>query len=379
MDLLYIVGCCGLQHPQRLFVYQQNHFMICKRHPIILCFVLFCSMNDIIAQPADYTQWWNARLSANPAYTGQGIEKHRGQFLYQTRSYNDTLSMQTIYASFEYRVDFLNTKKGYGLVLTREHPFSLGFGLMAERRFSNHSWYPYLMAGGSISAIYGFSKNSTITLGLQPAYYEAAGYYPYPEFLTLSLSDTVVLPGHAPFRKFSLNAGVHLGIGKMDCWADDLLHRFEAGIAVYNAFMDYRTLMPDVHPGRQIHAHAGGLLPAGQKLGLVPRVFYLYEGQSLYNIGLTVIHRRHFGMADRLRLVALYRSTGHLAVGGGVRVYGRPGRTFSADIEVSRDFLLKSTQTGWHRTAWEIALVLKPLKKCWSLDDCSGTYQYETF
>jgi hypothetical protein len=331
------------------------------------------------AQPANYTQWWNARLSVNPAFTGQGIETHRGQFLYQTRTYSDTLTMQTAYASVEYRFDFLNTNKGYGLVLNREHPISLGFGLMAERRFSAHAWYPYLIAGASMSAMYGFSESSTLSIGLQPVYYEAAGYYPYPAYLAETLSDTIVLPGHAAFRRFSLNAGIHIGTGKMDCWADDLLHRFEAGIAVLNAFLDYRTLMPDVHPGRQIQAHAGGLLPAGRKVGIVPRILYIYEGQSLYNAGLTILHRRHFGMADRLRLVVLYRNTGHLAIGGGIRIYGRQGRTFSADIEVSRDFLLHNNNSGWHHTAWEIGLVLKPLKKCWSLDDCSGAYQYETF
>ena len=82
--------------------------------------VLLAFGKSTIAQPFQPGQWWNARLGTNPAYTGWMVEKWRAGGILQVREYQDTLQQQTLSFSAEYKIDLLNTHKGYGLVLEKE-------------------------------------------------------------------------------------------------------------------------------------------------------------------------------------------------------------------------------------------------------------------
>jgi len=351
-----------------------------RQKTILLALILILEANNFLCcQPAAYTQWWNTPQQENPAFTAMGIEKYRGQGLYQSRSYGDSLILNTLYLSAFYRFDFENAKKDYGFVVPRSNPLSIGISIFSERRFTDTTQYPYAIIGASFDFLVGFGNANTLAIGIQPYWFNSEGYYPVSE-IYFQGNDTL-LPGHSPHKNFGVNAGILLGIKKMDCWTDDQLHRFEIGIAFYRMSMPYRTSMRDIYPGKEIHAHAGYLLPLSQKLGMVLRTSWLYEGQHLYNGGLSLIYRRHFTIADRFRMGLYYNHTHHLALTAGFRIYTPKTTTLSLDLEMSRDFALKNeiNMKPWHKKAWEIALIIKPIKKCWSLDNCSRAYQYEEF
>jgi len=351
-----------------------------KRRTILLALIFILEAKSYLSsQPAAYTQWWNAPQQENPALTAFGIEKYRLDGVYQTRSYENAPNLNTLYLSASYRFNFENTNKEYGLVVPRSNPLSIGIGIFSERRFADTTQYPYAIIGASFDILAGFGGTNTLAVGLQPYWFESEGYYPVSKIYFQS-NDTL-LPGHSPHKKFGVNVGILLGINKMDCWTDDQVHRFEIGMAIYRLSMPYRTLIPDIHPGKEIHSHAGYLLHLSQKLGMVFRTSWIYEGQHLYNGGFSLIYRRHFAFADRFRMGIYYSNTYHLSLTAGFRIYTPKTSTLSLDLEMSRDFALKNQQNmiPWHQNAWEIAFIVKPIKKCWSLDNCSRAYQYEGF
>lgn len=333
------------------------------------------------AQVADYTLFRQASAWLNPALSGTGPEKWRLAGLMQWRSVNDTLSHRNQLISVEYRFDFSKEHRDYGLVLNRRYPMALSLGLFSEQRFSSHYWYPYHRMGLSVNAmIFSEAGAHVLAFSLRPVFYEAAAYTPISQTVLTPFADST-MPGHARERFFTTDAGVVLGWDKMDCWSDDQAYRWEAGLCVSNFTMKQQPRWPDVHPRREYHAHAGVLWEWGQKWGWVIRGLYSNNGESFYHPTLTLLYRRHFSLADRFRFSAGYRSSGHLSLSGGFRVYGSGRQTLSADLEIAHDLPLKDQDLlwPWHRRAWEVSLIIKPIRKCWGMDNCSGTYQYESY
>ncbi len=340
---------------------------------------VFLSM-IVSAQPSEYSLFRQAAAWLNPALTGTGLEVWKFSGLNQWKTVNDTLSHRNLLVSAEYRLDFSKTSKNYGLVVERRHPLALSLGLLGERRFSSHIWYPFQRTGLAINAML-FSEASLhlLALSLRPVFYEAAAYTPVATVKVSPFADSL-MPGHSRERLFTADAGLLLGLGKMDCWADDQAYRFEVGMSVLNITMAQQAHRPDVHPGREYHLHAGSLIELSREWGCVVRGMFMNDGESFAQGGFTLLYRRHWSVADRLRAGIAYRDSGHLSLSGGFRMYGTSRQTFSADIELSHDFPLKGRQKlwPWHIKSWEISLIIKPLKKCWGMDNCTGSYQFET-
>ncbi|MGC8864505.1 MAG: hypothetical protein ACP5O2_02175 [Bacteroidales bacterium] len=337
--------------------------------------------NYLHAQVSDYTLFRQASAWLNPALTGTGPEKWKLTALLQRRTVNDTLSHQNQLFAADYRFDFFRQRRDYGLVLNRRYPVALSVGIFSERRSSTHYGYPYHRMGLAISGmVFSEAETHVLAFSLRPVFHESAPYTPITQ-TTLSPFTDSIMPGHAHERLFTADAGIILGWGKMDCWTDDQAYRWELGFSVLNLTMKQQTRRPDVHPGREYHAHVGVLWEWGQKWGWVLRGLYINNGEKFYHPTLTLLYRRHFSMVDRLRFTLGYRSSGHLSVSGGFRVFGSGRQTLSADLELAHDFPLKNQNIiwPWHKSAWEISLIIKPIRKCWGLDNCSGTYQYESY
>ncbi|MEJ5302220.1 MAG: hypothetical protein HPY80_01135 [Bacteroidales bacterium] len=350
-----------------------------KRLWVFIAFALM--MQVALSQPSEYSLFRSAASWLNPALTGTGLETWKLSGLMQSRSVNDTLSHSNQLWAVEYRFDFSRVKKSYGLVIERRHPMSLSLGFFSERRTSDYHWYPYHRLGLALNAqVFSESGLHLLALSVRPVYYTAAAYIPVSSISLSPFTDSI-LPGHPPERFFTADAGVVLGFYKMDCWADDQAYRWELGMSVHNVTLEQQTQRPDVHPGREYLFHAGSLIELNKAWGCVAKGMYMHYGESFYQGGINLIYRRHMSLSDRWRVGMAYRSSRHLTLSGGFRIYGTSRHTLSADLELSHDFPLKEKNTlwPWHRQAWEISLIIKPIKKCWGLDNCSGDYQFETY
>ena len=346
----------------------------------ILSVICHVAVDSLLAQPVFYSQYYRAQMMLNPALTGMSPEKWRITGLLQQKAFDTTLTHSTKMIFAEYRFQLNNKYKGYGLVVEDNTPLSFGIGLGSEWRNSPYAWHQFVSAYGSLALHYRPGKQTVISIGVQPGVFEGAGYYPVTSALYNTSPDSMVLPGR-PYRlHFDYNAGILFGAGLMDCWKEDQLYRLMIGAGIYHMKREYRLPAGDQLPGKEIHAHASYLIEVNNRIGIIPRVLYMYEGESNYQAGAAFLYRRHWGNFDRLRVGLAYKSGQYLAASGGFRIYGGNDKTLSADIEVSYDFALKDqTNTGLYHRAFEISLIISPLKKCWSQSECSGTYQLESF
>lgn len=334
----------------------------------------------VSGQPSEYSLFRQAAAWLNPALTGTGLETWKFSGLMQWKTVNDTLNHRNQLVSAEYRFDFLKATKKYGLVIERRYPLALSLGLFSERRFSNHRWYSFHRMGLALNAmLFSEAGHHLLALSLRPVFYEAAAFTPVAAVRVSPFADSL-MPGHAPERLFTADAGILLGLGKMDCWADDQTYRWELGLSVLNMTMARQASRPDVHPGREYHIHMGSLIELSRAWGWVVRGMYLNYGENFAQGGMVLLYRRHFSMADRFRVGMAYRSSHHLSLSGGFRIFGTARQTLSADLELSYDLPLQDQHElwPWHHNSWEISLTIKLLKKCWGLDNCSGNYQLES-
>ncbi len=340
---------------------------------------LISSMFAVRAQSVFYSQYYRAQMMLNPALTGSTPEKWRFTGLWQSKTFDTTLSHSTKLLFAEYTFSFRNKYRGYGLVTEDKTPITFGFGLGSEWRDSPLSWHKFVSAYGSLAIHVRPSTESMISVGVQPGVFEGAGYYPIQQS-NYSPFDTLILPGRQYRLHFDYNAGIVVGFGKMDCWIEDQQYKFMLGASAYHLNRAYRMPLDDHLPGKELHAHISYLWDVNNKIGLIPRIMYLYEGQHLAQGGVVALYRRHFGNFDRLRMGLAYKSDNQLSASAGVRFYGSKDKTLSADLEISYDYLIGAQTTPRiYKNAFEISLIISPLTKCWSQSECSGTYQLESY
>lgn len=351
-----------------------------KQKFVNLFIVIFlCCATASKGQSVFYSQYYRAQMMLNPAFTGSSPEKWRVMGLLQSKTFDTTLTHSTKLIAAEYTLSFQNKYKGYGLVVEDKTPITLGLGLVSEWRNSPLSWHQFVSAYGSMAIHYRPSNQSVISLGFQPGIFEGSGYYPIQNSAYTPF-DTLLLPGRRYRLHFDYNAGIVLGIGKMDCWIEDQPYRFMIGASAYHLNRDYRMPLDDHLPGKELHGHISYLWEVTNKIGLVPRIMYLYEGQHKAQGGMLALYRRHFGNFDRLRFGLAYKSDNQLSASAGIRFYGSKDKTLSADIEISYDYLVGAqTYPTIYKNALEISIIISPLTKCWSQSECSGTYQLESY
>lgn len=344
--------------------------------------IIFLMMNQLlIAQSVLYSQYRRVDMSLNAALTGMTPGTWQAQALWQNRGFGPDTSQNTYLLQGSYRFDFRGlSDKGYGLRIAYEDKYSIAVGAMAEIRRADDYREQFTSAYGSIALQLKTGRNGIISIGAQPGFFLQPSYYPVTSANVLLYNDTVYMPGTPKATKFDINAGILYGFGRMECWNDDQMYRFQIGLAGSHLAEPWmRDSLPRV-PGREIRVHTSYLWEITRTWGAIPSFLFQYADEKHLQAGVSIIYRKHFSNIDRIRAALFCQTTGHLTPAFGMRFYWGDHTTYGVDMEISYDISLRDQQpNGWHNRGLEISVKFGPISRCWSADPCSGAYQYESY
>ncbi|PKP24632.1 MAG: hypothetical protein CVU06_04775 [Bacteroidetes bacterium HGW-Bacteroidetes-22] len=344
--------------------------------------VSFLLMNQLLtAQSVLYSQYRRVDMALNPALTGMTPGAWQAEALWQNRSFGSDTTQNTYLLQGSYRFDFRGVSdKGYGLRIAYEDKYSIAIGVLAELRRATNYREQFTSAYGSVAMQMKTGRNGILSIGAQPGFFMQPSYYPVTTTSAELYNDTIYMPGTPKATKFDVNAGILYGQGKMECWNDDQLYKFQIGLAAGHLTEPWmRDSLPRV-PGREIRAHASYLWEINRTWGAIPSLLFQYADEKHLQAGVSMIYRKHFSYLDRIRGALFYQTTGHLTPALGMRFYWGNRATYGLDMEISYDISLHDQQPyGWHSRGFEISLKFGPISRCWSADPCSGAYQHESY
>lgn len=319
--------------------------------------IAYIICNTTFGQPEMYSQFYGADLRLNPALTGLIHRNWQIGELYQGNKNNNDLKTTTncFYAELAY--DIVRSKGHYGMVIREKTNTMFGIGFMNEFRSSENEDMNFMSDFFSIAVHRKIFSTSNISIGFQPG-----------------------LVRTKDGNKFDMNFGLLYGLKKADCWIGDQIFRYQAGVSLYSFNQAFSTGSDTSYTKpKNIQAHAGMLIEVKDKLGIVPRAYYLYEGNHNYNLGATLIYRVHYAFIDRIRAGLHYVSSNHLVCSGGFRLYTRGKETSTHDnrdafaLDCCFSYNLKLDIIGLesdYKKGFEINLIIYPITKCWALSKC---------
>lgn len=322
------------------------HSFLKKYLGLILAFAGFPALVS-----AQYTQgiFWNSDLRLNPALTGLMQSKWRVSEHYRNQSTDiNRLRWNTLSADF--RKEFTKTAGDYGLKMEESTGRSLGIGFYDDRVNYGNDSSRYISDYFSLAYHRVLKKGGIISLGVQPGY------------MRTELE-----------KYFDLNAGIAYGQGSYDCWREDQYTKVQFGISGYHLTRDFSDSA--LIPGREINIHYGQLIKGKKNFNFIVNAEYSYRGIHEFIVGtyvlfFPVVHYRYF---DRGRLGIHYRTTNHLLLSAGARLYGRGGKSITVDGIIGYEMPMKFLDfESPYNSAWEIGIVISPFKKCWSLSPCGN-------
>ncbi len=302
-----------------------------------------------LAQTDLHSQYYYNQPMQNPALTGLMENKWKLHHFrrYETatdyKSYNQTIDA-------ELKIVFSKEVGEYGLNIKEYSGMMMGIGILDKRVRHDHETDKFRSDYLSI-AFHKIMKNkSYISFGFQPGYSR--------------MYDS---------KKFDMNAGLSFGSKQVECWTEDQYFKTQIGISAYNLFSEFRHNDTSYFPGRMIQLHGGYLIKEPKHFNIFPNAQMWYDSEFSFSFGATVLFFPivHYKYYDRGRLGLHYRSSNHLVLSGGFRIYGRAQKTISLEMTMSYDFGMKFLDLEpTYKRGLEFGFVLTPLKKCWSLSKC---------
>jgi len=185
-----------------------------------------------------------------------------------------------------------------------------------------------------------------------------------------------VQPGYVRMydaRLFDFNAGLMFGSKQIDCWTEDQYFKTQIGVSGYNILSDFKHNDTTYFPGRRIQMHGGRLIGEPKHFNIFANAAVWYDSKVSFSAGANVLFFPivHYKYWDRARLGLHYRSSNHMVLSAGLRFYLAAQKTISLDAQISYDFGMQFLDMIPHyKNAFEIGIVLTPLRKCWSLSKC---------
>lgn len=326
---------------------------------IFTCAFLFFLVYKIECQIDLYSQYYFFKPMQNPANTGLFDRKWKLFFsrryqLHQNKVYNSHNQL----ISPEIKIALMRKTGEYGVFIKEYSGYMIGLGIIDYRVHHNNE-NDFFRSDFFSFAIHRQIKRKSenrknqvryFSFGLQPGYIRMYN-----------------------LRSFDINAGMILSQEQIECWTEDQFFKTQIGMAGYHLLTESRRNDTSYYPGRRFHFHFGQLINSYKHLYFFVNTQATYDTQIDITVGLNVLFfpEVHYKYYDRGRLGLHYRTSNHLVISGGFRLYGKSARTISADlsgsIEIGMGFLDLIPR---YKTAIEIGIILTPLHKCWPLTKC---------
>ncbi len=322
-----------------------------------------------------FSRFYDSELSLNPAFAGNAQEGWKFNNITGITGLANGQKYYTNSASFHLNFKFSDAKDYYGLKVITERDYRLGAGILDERRWSEDFRYSYFSDYLNF-AYHKISPKGMFSIGVQGGVFKVSDYLPPTD---ASLPDSLQAAEITGEFSPDFNMGIMYQAGDMSCWKGDQLYRFQIGLAGYHLLENFNNQEDTtIFPARQIQAHTGYLIGVNRAIGVIPRAFFLYNGESFYNAGFTVLFRRHENFLDRLRLGMHYKSTNHLIFSAGIRFFWGQTTQKAIDIALSFDDDIEG-QNPYYQNNIEFSISFYPFVRCWETSKCSDAYKYEEF
>ena len=157
------------------------------------------------------------------------------------------------------------------------------------------------------------------------------------------------------------------GTQRIDCEYSHQIFKYEFGASFYHTSQPFRSSLDTlIFPSANIQLHGGAFYKLNKKINIEPMFHYVYNSTHYINAGLFLISRSKNPTYDGLRFGMFYRTTNHLIIAAGIRVFGKSEQTLAADITLSYDLNLN----GYYKNGLEVSLAIYPLRKCWKDQKC---------
>lgn len=320
---------------------------------------IFLYAPDIDGQIDIYSQYYFFKSIQTPAETGL-FERRWRVFAGRRYEFHDSKQFharnQTI--APEIKIPLMKKAGEYGLYMKEYSGNTIGLGIVDYRVHHNNEQDYFRADFFSLALHHQFKRKregrkhqlNYLSFGMQPGYIRM--YH---------------------LRAFDVNAGLMFSREQIECWTEDQYFRTQIGVSGYHLLSDFRRNDTAYYPGRRLHLHYGQLINTYRHLYFFVNAQTIYDSKFDVLAGVNVLFfpEVHYKFYDRGRLGLHYRSSNHLVLSGGFRLYGAGERTISLDlsgsIEIGMGFL---DLTPRYPTAIEIGMVLTPLHKCWPLKRC---------
>lgn len=325
-----------------------KHLQYMQKSLFIFCIIMIAAIK-IMAQADFYSLYYHAPVAYNPALTGLMHDKWRLNDVFQHRNYNDSIGFNSDVLIFDISKQPTIVKKYRGVEMIEEESRNrIGLGLVANYERYSNSENRYLSGFLSFAYHKRFINQVGISFGIQPG--------------VIRDSNRYIIDG---------NAGILIGYKKHICWKADQFYKYQIGISVNRIMQSFYTLQDEhLYRTRKINVHFGALYQIKKIIGIIPRILYTYHNDNFFQIGATILYRKHFDYFDRIRLGFHYLNTGFLSLSSGIRLYTNNERTLSLDMFFCYDIKIKSTGIPMHENNYEAGIILTPVKKCWKVDRC---------
>jgi hypothetical protein len=316
---------------------------------LFICFIIFFSVRFLQAQTDILSQYYYNQPMQNPALTGLMENKWKLQHF---RRYENNADFKALNQTWEAEIKIAFSKQvgEYGLNIKEYSGMMMGIGILDNRVMHEMETDKFRADYLSLSFHKILKNKSYFSIGLQPGFSR--------------MYDT---------KKFDLNAGISFGSNQIECWTEDQYFKTQIGLAAYNIFSDFRHNDTTYFPGRRIQFHGGYLIKEPKHFNIFVNAQTWYDSEFNFSAGANVLFFPivHYKYYDRGRLGLHFRSSNHLVLSGGFRLYGRGQKTISLDMTMSYDFGMRflDLEPGYKR-GLEFGIILTPLKKCWSLSKC---------
>lgn len=321
-------------------------------------FIVFIGLALTIStysQIDDYSLFNHTDLYVNPALTGLMESKWRVREVFRRYTgLGDEIYMNN-YISAEMRMKFHSTFNNYINHVDQELNSSYGIGIYDERQIYRKQYIDQFKRSYSSDFISlalhkAFTKRFNFSVGVQPGFVQ-------------TLTN----------KGFDANIGVLFGFGEQFCWKEDMLFRTQIGFSAYHVLHDLISKKDTsiIKLQSRLQAHGGTLININKKVGIYPNFHLIYSDKMFENIGFTLVYLEHQTFWDRLRAGINYRSSEHLALSTGIRLFNDKQKGLVYEIALSYDVNLgKFNLDPYYQNAFDISLTIYPFEKCWSLNKC---------
>jgi len=335
--------------PQFVNIFNPFQMMKTMNKTLLFCLLTIISVRFLNAQTDVLSQYYYNQPMQNPALVGLIENKWKLQHFRSYENRSDFKAQNQTWEG-ELKITFSKQVGEYGLSVKEYSGMMLGIGILDNR--VNHGMETDKFRADYLSLSFhkSLKSKSTLSFGIQPGYSR--------------MYDT---------RKFDMNAGVLFGHKQIECWTEDQFFKTQIGLAAYNIFSDFKHNDTTYFPGRRIQLHGGYLIKEPKHFDIFINAQTWYDSKFNFSFGANVLFFPivHYKYYDRGRLGLHFRSSNHLVLSGGFRIYGGGQKTLSLDMTMSYDFGMKflDLDPGYKR-GLEFGFVLTPLRKCWSLSKC---------